>query len=313
MARFPRQVSGYALEHLALEHRFDLARALVGSEGTCAVILSATLRLVTIPAARRLVVPGFTDACAAADAQPGLLALEGLDQTLTGVVTRATIRATIETLPPANTWLSAELGTTADGDEAWPGREDAAVPPDRLGSYLRGFTALLDQHGLSGPVYGHFGEGCLHVRIDFDFTTREGTEQFRALPTDAAKLKAAWDPGNKLNSGMILHPLDAGLRVSPARKSLPLATVLLFHAAGGDFAKATRPCVGVGKSRSGSPRDGAMCPSYRATGDERDSTRGRARTLYEMAQGEAVTGGWRSTEVRDALGLCLSCKGCSSD
>ncbi|WP_405733677.1 FAD-binding protein [Streptomyces sp. NBC_01537] len=407
LGQFPRQVSGYALEHLLPERRFNLARALVGSEGTLAVILSATVRLISPPPARALVVLGFEDACAAADAVPALLkhrllALEGLDHALTDIVTRPETRAAIDNLPAAQAWLFAELGGTADelplraaelagtarratgftgsevvidpararrlwriredgaglatrlpdGSEAWPGWEDAAVPPAQLGSYLRRFTRLLAQHDLRGAVYGHFGEGCLHVRINFDFTTAQGTAVFRAFVTDAAKLIAAhggslsgehgdgqarsellplmygpevialfeefkniWDPDNGLNPGMIVNPLpvDGNLRVSPHRTPLPLTTVFPFHTDGGDFAKATRRCVGVGKCRSASHRGDVMCPSYRVTLDEKDSTRGRARLLYEMTQGEVITDGWRSTEVRDALDLCLSCKGCSAD
>ncbi|MGV4887829.1 FAD-binding and (Fe-S)-binding domain-containing protein [Streptomyces viridosporus] len=407
LGRFPRQVSGYGLEHLLPEHRFNLAKALVGSEGTLAVILSATVRLVSPPPARALVVLGFRDACAAAEAVPALLdhrllALEGLDQALTDIVTRPETRAAIDTLPAARAWLFAELGGTAeelprnaraltstaeqaagfvgseivtdtvrarrlwriredgaglatrlpDGSEAWPGWEDAAVPPEQLGSYLREFTGLLERHHLRGAVYGHFGEGCLHVRINFDFTTERGTAVFRAFLTEAAELIAAhggslsgehgdgqarsellpvmygpevialfeefkniWDPDNGLNPGMIVHPLplDGNLRVSPHRTPLPLVTVFPFHADDGDFAKATRRCVGVGKCRSAAHRGDVMCPSYRVTLDEKDSTRGRARLLYEMTQGEVITDGWRSTEVRDALDLCLSCKGCSVD
>ncbi|TLS46619.1 FAD-binding protein [Streptomyces montanus] len=416
LGQFPRQVSGYALEHLLPERRFNLARALVGSEGTLAVILSATVRLISPPPARALVVLGFQDSGAAADAVPALLshrllALEGLDQALTDIVTRPETRAAIDTLPAARAWLFAELGGTEDelplratelaetarkatgctgsevitdpvragrlwriredgaglatrlpggtsrpeaggGSEAWPGWEDAAVPPGQLGSYLRQFTRLLEQYDLQGVVYGHFGEGCLHVRINFDFTTEQGTAVFRAFVTGAAQLIAAhggslsgehgdgqarsellplmygpdvvalfeqfkdiWDPDNGLNPGMIVRPLpvDGNLRVSPHRTPLPLTTVFPFHADDGDFAKATRRCVGVGTCRTAAHRGDVMCPSYRVTLDEKDSTRGRARLLYEMTQGEVITDGWRSTEVRDALDLCLSCKGCSAD
>ncbi|GCB51348.1 FAD-binding and (Fe-S)-binding domain-containing protein [Streptomyces sp. NL15-2K] len=410
LGQFPRQVSGYALEHLLPERRFNLARALVGSEGTLAVILSATVRLISPPPARALVVLGFQDAGAAADAVPALLghqplALEGLDHALTDIVTRPETRAAIDTLPAARAWLFAELGGRADellpratelaetarqargctgsevitdlararrlwriredgaglatrltdGSEAWPGWEDAAVPPDQLGSYLRQFNHLLAQYDLQGAVYGHFGEGCLHVRINFDFTTEQGTAVFRTFVTDAAKLVAAhggslsgehgdgqarsellplmygpdiialfeefkniWDPDNGLNPGVIVRPLpvDANLKVSPRRKPLPLAPPsrgFAFHADDGDFAKATRRCVGVGKCRTAAHRGDVMCPSYRVTLDEKDSTRGRARLLYEMTQGEVITDGWRSAEVRDALDLCLSCKGCSAD
>ncbi|MHB9856973.1 FAD-binding and (Fe-S)-binding domain-containing protein [Streptomyces sp. YIM S03343] len=407
LGRFPRQVSGYGLEHLLPERRFDLARAFVGGEGTLGVVLSATVRLVPPPPARVLVVLGFRDAGAAADAVPALLAhrplaLEGLDQALTDIVTRPETRAAIDTLPAARAWLFAELGgddgeppeqaralvsaagraagftggeivgdpararqlwrvredgaglatRLPDDSEAWPGWEDSAVPPARLGSYLRRFTALLERYGLHGAVYGHFGEGCLHVRIDFGFGTAEGTAAFRAFVTDAARLvaehggslsgehgdgqarsellplmygpevialfeefKSVWDPDNGLNPGMIVHPLpvDANLRVTPDRAPLPLATVFPYAEDGGDFAKATRRCVGVGKCRSAAHRGDVMCPSYRVTLDEKDSTRGRARLLYEMTRGGLITGGWRSEEVREVLDLCLSCKGCSVD
>ena len=406
LGRFPRQVSGYGLEHLLPERRFDLARAFVGGEGTLAVVLSATVRLVAPPPARALVVLGFQDAGAAADAVPALLAhrplaLEGLDQALTDVVTRPGTRAAIGTLPAAGAWLFAELGgeehelpqraqglvaaaeqaagfsgaevvddaaragqlwrvredgaglatRLADGTEAWPGWEDSAVPPARLGSYLRRFMALLARHGLHGTVYGHFGEGCLHVRIGFGFQTAEGTAVFRAFVTEAARLvaehggslsgehgdgqarsellplmygaeaialfeefKSVWDPDNGLNPGMIVHPLpvDGDLRVTP-RRPLPLTTVFPYRADGGDFAKAVRRCVGVGKCRTAAQRGDVMCPSYRVTLDEKDSTRGRARLLYEMTRGELITGGWRSEEVREVLELCLSCKGCAVD
>ncbi|MDR8410238.1 FAD-binding protein [Nonomuraea sp. 3-1Str] len=407
LGRFPRQVSGYALEHLLPEHGFHLARALAGSEGTCAVILSATVRLVAPPPARVLVVLGFAGAGEAADAVPALLehrplALEGLDRALTGIVTRPATRAEIEALPAGQAWLFAELGgdpaglperaralceaagrsagstgaltvtdpgrarrlwriredgaglatRLPDGSEAWPGWEDAAVPPARLGSYLRGFTALMDRYGLRGAVYGHFGEGCLHVRIDFDFGTEAGVARFRSFLTDAARLvaehggslsgehgdgqarsellplmygpevmalferfKDLWDPGGGLNPGMIVRarPVDGDLRVDPRRPSIPLATVLPLGSDGGDLARAARRCVGVGKCRTADHRGEVMCPSYRVTRDEKDSTRGRARLLYEMTQGQVITTGWRSPEVLDALDLCLSCKGCSVD
>ncbi|MFI9492199.1 MULTISPECIES: FAD-binding and (Fe-S)-binding domain-containing protein [Streptomyces] len=408
LGRFPRQVSGYALEHLLPENGFNLARALVGSEGTCAVILSATVSLVRRPAHRALAVLGYPDACQAADAVPALLehapmTLEGLDRTLARMVRGADAKQAVRELPAGDAWLFAEVGadtpeealaraealaeaaarttgftdsrTTGDparqrslwrvredgaglatrlpdGSEAWPGWEDAAVPPGQLGSYLREFYALLDSHGLRGAVYGHFGEGCLHVRIDFDFATREGTGIFRAFLTDAARLVAAhggspsgehgdgqarseflplvhkpatmalferfkdtWDPTGGLNPGIIVRALraDHDLRQDPDRPLIPLETVLSYPEDGGDFARAVGRCVGVGKCRTTAVGGSVMCPSYRVTRDERDSTRGRARLLYEMTQGEVITDGWRSTEVRDALDLCLSCKGCSTD
>ncbi|MFG3010286.1 FAD-binding and (Fe-S)-binding domain-containing protein [Streptomyces cinerochromogenes] len=287
-----------------------------------------------------------------------------------------------------------------DGTEAWPGWEDCAVPPARLGAYLRDFRALLSAHGLRGTPYGHFGDGCIHVRIDFDLLTEAGIGRFRRFSEELADLvvahggslsgehgdgqaraellprmygvetvrlferaKAVWDPDDLLNPGILVRPapLDANLRFSvlPSRRGEvasgypadvasgypaevvsgssadvtsghpadaasdrpvdvafghPVDVAFGYPADGGDFAAAVRRCVGVAKCRTTTAAGPAvMCPSYRVTGEEQHSTRGRARLLHEMLAGEVITDGWRSTEVRDALDLCLSCKGCRSD
>ncbi|MEU0008411.1 FAD-binding and (Fe-S)-binding domain-containing protein [Streptomyces sp. NPDC006314] len=239
-----------------------------------------------------------------------------------------------------------------DGTEAWPGWEDCAVPPARLGAYLRDFRALLSAHGLRGTPYGHFGDGCIHVRIDFDLLTQAGVGRFRRFSEDLADLvvehggslsgehgdgqaraellprmygaetvalferaKAVWDPDDLLNPGMLVRPapLDTGLRFSVLPRR-PVDVTFGYPADGGDFRAAVRRCVGVAKCRTAATSGPAvMCPSFRVTGEEEHSTRGRARLLHEMLAGDLVTGGWRSTEVRDALDLCLSCKGCRSD
>ncbi|MFG2128863.1 FAD-binding and (Fe-S)-binding domain-containing protein [Streptomyces sp. NPDC048751] len=239
-----------------------------------------------------------------------------------------------------------------DGTEAWPGWEDCAVPPARLGAYLRDFRGLLSAHGLRGTPYGHFGDGCIHVRIDFDLLTETGVGRFRRFSEELAELvvahggslsgehgdgqaraellprmygdetvalferaKGVWDPDDLLNPGMLVRPapLDAGLRFSVLPRE-PVDVAFGYPADGGDFSAAVRRCVGVAKCRTTSVSGSAvMCPSFRATGEEAHSTRGRARLLHEMLAGELVTDGWRSTEVRDALDLCLSCKGCRSD
>nr|WP_244217551.1 FAD-binding and (Fe-S)-binding domain-containing protein [Streptomyces carpinensis] len=239
-----------------------------------------------------------------------------------------------------------------DGSEAWPGWEDCAVPPARLGAYLREFRTLLSSHGLRGTPYGHFGDGCIHVRIDFDLLTPAGVGRFRRFSEELAELvvahggslsgehgdgqaraellpkmygeqmvalferaKGLWDPDDLLNPGMLVRPapLDAGLRFSVLPRE-PVPVAFGYAADGGDFSAAVRRCVGVAKCRTTQVSGAAvMCPSFRATGEERHSTRGRARLLHEMLAGELVTDGWRSTEVRDALDLCLSCKGCRSD
>ncbi|MFH9571953.1 FAD-linked oxidase C-terminal domain-containing protein [Streptomyces sp. NPDC017454] len=239
-----------------------------------------------------------------------------------------------------------------DGTEAWPGWEDCAVPPARLGAYLRDFRSLLTGHDLRGTPYGHFGDGCIHVRVDFDLLTDAGIARFRRFSEELADLvvahggslsgehgdgqaraellprmygqetvalferaKAVWDPDDLLNPGMLVRPapLDANLRFSVLPRE-PVDVAFGYPSDGGDFSAAVRRCVGVAKCRTTSVSgSGVMCPSFRATGDEAHSTRGRARLLHEMLAGELVTDGWRSTEVRDALDLCLSCKGCRSD
>ncbi|MFF8016252.1 FAD-linked oxidase C-terminal domain-containing protein [Streptomyces sp. NPDC007929] len=239
-----------------------------------------------------------------------------------------------------------------DGTEAWPGWEDCAVPPARLGAYLRDFRALMAAHGLRGTPYGHFGDGCIHVRIDFDLLTEAGVARFRRFSEELAELvvahggslsgehgdgqaraellprmygqemvglfervKGVWDPDDLLNPGMLVRPapLDSGLRFSVLPRE-PVDVAFGYPADGGDFSAAVRRCVGVAKCRTTSVSGpGVMCPSFRVTGAEEHSTRGRARLLHEMLAGEVVTDGWRSEEVRDALDLCLSCKGCRSD
>jgi FAD/FMN-containing dehydrogenase/Fe-S oxidoreductase len=239
-----------------------------------------------------------------------------------------------------------------DRTEAWPGWEDCAVPPGRLGAYLRDFRGLLGTHGLRGTPYGHFGDGCVHVRIDFDLLSEAGVGRFRRFSQELAELVVAhggslsgehgdgqaraellprmygeemvalfgrvkdlWDPDDLLNPGMLVRPspLDANLRFSVLPRQ-PVDVAFGYPADGGDFSAAVRRCVGVAKCRTTSAGGASvMCPSFRATGEEEHSTRGRARLLHEMLAGEVVTDGWRSTEVRDALDLCLSCKGCRSD
>lgn len=265
--------------------------------------------------------------------------------------------ATLVTDPRAQSVLwrcrtdAAGLATRrADGAEAWGGWEDAAVPPERLGAYLRGLDELLGRHGLSGASYGHFGEGCMHMRIDFDLLSRSGLATYRAFVEQATdlvvslggsvsgehgdgrarsellermygadgvrllgELKQIWDPTGVMNPGVIVNPppVDAAIRHEGPAKERKLLTVFAYGNDNHDFAQAQRRCVGIGKCRQSS--GGVMCPSYQVTREELHSTRGRAHLLWEMLEGDLVTDGWRSTEVRDALDLCLSCKGCQSD
>ncbi|MFF3216426.1 FAD-binding and (Fe-S)-binding domain-containing protein [Streptomyces sp. NPDC002886] len=375
---FARRISGYGgLDALLPERGTGVARAFCGSEGTLGVVTEAVVRLVELPAAPALAVLGYADESAAAEAAAGLLGyrpltVEGMAADLVGGAAcglprggawlfvemrdegaaRAVLRASdavdglLLTDPAAQRalWRIREdaAGTATrmpDGTMAWPGWEDCAVPPARLGAYLREFRALLAEHGLRGSPYGHFGEGCVHVRIDFDLVSPPGVARFRAFSSDLADLvvahggslsgehgdgqaraellprmygpaviglfeayKRVWDPAGGMNPGILVRParLDENLRFAVLPPS--------------GFAGEVARCVGVAKCRStevGGP--GVMCPSYRATGEERHSTRGRARLLHEMLAGEVIRDGWRSAEVAEALDLCLGCKGCRSD
>jgi FAD/FMN-containing dehydrogenase/Fe-S oxidoreductase len=232
--------------------------------------------------------------------------------------------------------------------DGWPGWEDSAVPPERLAPYLRDLLALLARHGLGAALYGHFGEGCLHARIDFDFRTPEGIRTYRTFMEEAADLvvahggslsgehgdgqqrgellprmfgeelvqafrefKAIWDPGNRMNPGKKVdpYPLDTDLRPALRLANPPVA--FGYPGDAGGFARAVTRCVGVGKCRK--EAGGIMCPSFQATREEQHSTRGRARLLFEMLEGGVIRDGWRSEEVHEALDLCLACKGCRAE
>ncbi|MCG6567135.1 FAD-binding and (Fe-S)-binding domain-containing protein [Tessaracoccus sp. ZS01] len=229
---------------------------------------------------------------------------------------------------------------------AYGGWEDAAVPPQHLGEYLRRFDELLGRYNLHGLPYGHFGDGCVHCRIDFPLTEPDGAERYKAFVEEAAQLVASFggsmsgehgdgrarsallhhmyspealglfrqiknvfDPKGLLNPGVLVDPapIEADLRMVAASRS-PLSL------SDADFVEAVHQCSGVGKCLANSTAaGGVMCPSYQATRNEKDSTRGRARALQEMVNGSLITGGWRSPEVHAALDLCLSCKGCARD
>ncbi|MGE0600411.1 MAG: FAD-binding and (Fe-S)-binding domain-containing protein [Dehalococcoidia bacterium] len=403
----PRRVSGYNLDELLPENDFNVARALVGSEGTCVIILQAKLRLVPSPPHRTLVALGYKDVFEAADDVPevmksGPIGLEGLDRELIrDMAVKHLHPEDVRLLPDGDGWLLVEFGgdSRAEADHraeelvkslagrdnppssrifrdpekeariweiresglaatahvpgkrtTWPGWEDAAVAPEKLGSYLREFDQLLKEYGYDGDLYGHFGQGCVHTRITFDLSTRPGLEAYKRFLIDAARLvvrhggslsgehgdgqaraellpimygseitnafvkfKSIWDPDWKMNPGKVVRPnaVDSELRVGPDFHPVPVETVFSYPADHDDFGKVALRCVGVGKCRR--DEGGTMCPSYMATHEERDSTRGRARMLFEMLQGDVVTDGWRSKEVRESLDLCLACKGCKSD
>ncbi|MFP3464284.1 FAD-binding and (Fe-S)-binding domain-containing protein [Leifsonia sp. SIMBA_070] len=240
--------------------------------------------------------------------------------------------------------------------DTWPGWEDAAVPPDRLGDYLRDFGGLLREFDYDDvSLYGHFGHGCVHCRIPFDLTTEHGIAQYRAFIGRAAHLvadyggsfsgehgdgqargellpimfgerlieaferfKALFDPDDRMNPGKVVKPYRATENLRLGTEYRPKVDVQLHFSYPHDegrFDRAALRCVGVGNCRSHSGT--VMCPSFRATNEEEHSTRGRSRLLFEMLSGDyrpgPVEDGWRSTEVLDALDLCLACKGCRSD
>jgi FAD/FMN-containing dehydrogenase/Fe-S oxidoreductase len=403
--RIPRRVSGYNLDFLLPENGFHVARALVGSEGTCVTILEATARLVPSPPCRSLLVLGFADVYLAADAveevtAAGPIGLEGIDELLVRHSRKKNLNSKgLDLLPDGQGWLYVEFGadTLAEAEakagrlmdrlrsrpgaptmrlfrdpaetqhvwavresslgatsfvpgegKNWEGWEDAAVPPARLGEYLRRLRRLMAEFHYSGSLYGHFGQGCVHTRIDFDLKSADGIAAYRRFVEQAADLvvelggslsgehgdgqsrgellprmfgpelmaalrefKALWDPQNAMNPGKLVSPyrLDEHLRVQQYHPD-EVRTHFAYPVEG-SLADAAMRCVGVGKCRK--TDGGAMCPSYMATGDEQHTTRGRARLLFEMLQGEVVTDGFRSEAVKGALDLCLSCKSCKSE
>ncbi|MEV0634026.1 FAD-binding and (Fe-S)-binding domain-containing protein [Streptomyces sp. NPDC050619] len=253
---------------------------------------------------------------------------------------------------------TAHIPGRADTFEGW---EDSAVPPERLGDYLRRLRGLYDEFGYAsdtGPsLYGHFGQGCVHTRIPFDLYSADGVATYRRFMERAAdlvagfggsfsgehgdgqsrgellprmfgeevveafgRLKAVFDPRDRMNPGKVVAPyrLDENLRLGGDWAPYdPRDLHFRFPHDGGSFAEAANRCVGVGKCRQHTNKGGAvMCPSYQVTMEEEHSTRGRARLLFEMLDGHgdsAIADGWRSEAVRDALDLCLACKGCKKD
>lgn len=416
--KIPRRVSGYNLDELLPdeEGRINVARALVGTEGTCAVILEATVRLVHRPPHDVVLAAGFRDIFEAADAVPTVvpfepIVCEGLDQRLIDHIRKKKSRHAryISTLPKGCGWLlvkaggeSAEaavncaraigaalkqhntaceiriienpddaariwevresgLGATAfvPGEpDTWPGWEDSAVSPDRLGAYLRELDELYTRYGYRPALYGHFGQGLVHCRVAFDLTTPAGIERYKAFAVDAADLccgkyggslsgehgdgqargwllehmfgselvqafsdfKRIWDPDGRMNPGKVVNPkpVDANLRLGSAYQPWNPDTHFRFPEDRGSFSRATLRCVGVGKCRreaaDGSEHD-VMCPSYMVTHDEKHSTRGRAHLLWEMMRGgpSPIQRDFRNEGVKEALDLCLACKGCKGD
>jgi FAD/FMN-containing dehydrogenase/Fe-S oxidoreductase len=405
--RIPRCVSGYGLPHLLPEHGFDVARALVGTEGTCVVVLGAKLRLVDSPPGRSLLILGYPDVYSAGDhvtdlMRFGPIGLEGIDDKLISDMKAIHLHPEdVQLLPKGGGWLLVEFGgkDRAESDAkaracmeaiakvdhpptmklfddpakeqmiwtvraaglgatahvpnkkiTWEGWEDAAVPPAQLGEYLRDFRKLLDSYDYAGDLYGHFGQGCVHTRIDFDLESHDGIEKFHRFLNDASTLvvryggslsgehgdgqskaeflpkmfgsrlvqafgefKAIFDPNGKMNPGKVVDPYlpTENLRIGETYNPAQPQTYFQYPKDGGIFSRAVLRCVGVGNCRQHHHQ--TMCPSYRVTMEEKHSTRGRSRMLFEMLRGTTLKDGFRSDAVREALDLCLACKGCKGD
>src|SRR5437764_4119845 len=408
--RIPRRISGYNLDQLIPnEHgKINLARALVGSEGTCVTILEATVTLVYSHPERVIVMLGYPDIFQAADHIMDILeykpiALEGIDDRLVGFIKKkgGPHRKYLPMLPEGNGWLLVEfgcdtreeaadqarklmerlsdesnaphmrllenledqkdiwelresgLGATAfvpGQPDSWPGWEDSAVAPEKVGRYLRNLRKLFDKFGYKPSTYGHFGQGCIHCRIDFDLFTEPGIKKFRNFMDEATSLvvsyggslsgehgdgqaraeflnkmfgpellgafrefKSIWDPDWKMNPGKKVgaYGITENLRLGPDYNPPQPHTHFQFPDDRHSFARAALRCVGVGECRKESGQ--VMCPSYQVTREEKDCTRGRAHLLFEMVNGEVLTDGWKSEAVKDSLDLCLACKGCKGD
>jgi FAD/FMN-containing dehydrogenase/Fe-S oxidoreductase len=405
----PRRVSGYNLDQLLPENGFNVARALVGSEGTCITILEAECELKPSPQHRRLVALGFGDAFIAADHVPAVLAfrpigLEGFDGYLVDCMRRKNLLVDdVKLLPAGRGFLLCEFGADSPEDvdrmvaalqagsrhfdqvptwalysheeaervwkvresglgasvfvpgepSGWEGWEDSAVPPALLGAYLRELFTLLERYGYRTPMYGHFGQGCVHLRMTFDLRSEEGIAHYRKFIDEAAdvvlkyggsfsgehgdgqsraallpkmfgpelmqaftEFKALWDPTNHMNPGKLIDPIAVydpveNLRFGAGYQPTATKTWFQYVSNQGSFSEATTRCVGVGACRKHD--SGTMCPSYMATREEKHSTRGRAKLLWEMMEGKVIQDGWRNEEVREALDLCLSCKACKTE
>jgi FAD/FMN-containing dehydrogenase/Fe-S oxidoreductase len=402
--KIPRRVSGYNLDQLLPEIGFNVAKSLVGTEGTCMIVLEAKVRLIESPQHRSLVGIGYSDAFSAADHVPeilpfGPIGLEGFEGTIVDGL-RKKKAPHLELIPEGRGILLVEFGSN-DPDEAeetahklidtlkqtadppnmrlytkaearhvwklresgpraaaaapgsppeWEGWDDAAVPPEKLGSYLRDIRKLLDEYNYHTAFYGHFGHGCIHMRVSFDLQSEIGIRNYMEFVERAADLvvsyggslsgehgdgqsraallpkmfgpelikafgefKSAWDPDNKMNPNKVVNAYlpTENLRLGADYKPLDPKTYFQFPDDGGSFAKAALRCIGLGECRKHD--SGSMCPSYMVTLEEEHSTRGRAHMLFEVLQGEVVRDGWKDEHVKKALDLCLACKACKSE
>ena len=367
MADFPCRsllVLGYPDIYAAGDHTPEiLAHRPIGLEGIDDVLIEAMKvknihpkDLPLLPEGRGWLIVEFGGATRAeADDRAKKLAAE-----LRGKPGAPTIKLYDDPVQEQKLWEIRDSGLGASArvphhPDTWEGWEDAAVPPEKVGAYLREFRELLDSYGYRCTLYGHFGQGIVHTRIDFGLKTPAGIEAYEQFGYDAARLvvryggtlsgehgdgqsrgellpimfgeelvrafeefKAIWDPDWKMNPGKVVRPWkrDENLRFGPEPPNsyhpAQPHTHFAFAEDKGSFSYALERCVGVGLCRR--TDHGTMCPSYMVTHEEMHSTRGRARLLLEMLEGQTIgKNGWRDEHVREALDLCLACKGCKSD
>jgi FAD/FMN-containing dehydrogenase/Fe-S oxidoreductase len=407
--QIPRRVSGYNLNQLLPENGFNVARALIGSEGTIVHVLELLVRLVPNPRQTALAIVAFDDIATAGDHVPIVNehvphALEGMDETLfqnmhekgknpheqrdlfggghawlvvqfggdtadearekadrllTDVRGRSTQVRDARTVTDPSLIREifeireAGLGVTSkvpNQPDFYPGWEDSAVAPEHLGAYLREFQKKMQEYGYYAAIYGHFGQACVHCSINFDLFTKEGIEKYRRFVHEMAHIvakyhgslsgehgdgqsrgellsimygdelvhafwefKTAFDPQNKMNPGKVVRPkrLDEDLRWGVNYEPWEPKTKFTFEQDKNSFAFAANRCVGAGVCRKHDK--GTMCPSYMVSREERYSTRGRARLLFEMLEGNPIRDGWKSEAVKESLDFCLACKGCKHE
>jgi FAD/FMN-containing dehydrogenase len=359
----PRRVSGYNLDQLlpGEDGRINIARSLVGSEGTLVTILEAKCRLIDARAERGILMLGYPDVYEAADRVVELnqfnpTALEGIDDRLHYYYQKkgGVLRDYLRMLPDGNGWLMVEfgadtqdealdaahgamemlqskpgmphmrlftdkremeslwklresaLGATAfvPGEPAtWPGWEDSAVAPEKLGPYLRQLRLLFSKYEYVPAIYGHFGHACIHCRVNFDMMSAPGLRKWRAFMEEATDLcveyngslsgehgdgqaraeflykmfgaeiiqafrefKSIWDPDWKMNPGKVVDPyrIDENLRLGADYHPWEPETHFKYPQDGGSFAHAALRCVGIGKCRRKDSKTRMTTPCVRA-------------------------------------------------
>lgn len=229
--------------------------------------------------------------------------------------------------------------------------EDTAVALEDLPAYIGEFSALMKKYGQQAVYYAHAGAGELHLRPILNLKEKEGVEYFRKITTDVAllckkykgsfsgehgdgivraefiplmigeknyallkRIKAAFDPQNIFNPGKIVDAckMDESLRYEVGREEPIIETLMDFSDSEGILRLAEK-CNGSGDCRKTAEAAGAMCPSYHATKNEKDTTRARANALREVLTNNEAVNKFNSKELKEVFDLCISCKACASE